>query len=399
MPTPFSRTIRSLRGDSFRPSLWGLFFGLLLLGAWLAWMFLAEVAVYTSSDQARIEVDTGVYSIEALGSGRVITSNLALGKQVQKGDLLVELDSTAQQLELAAAQNVLDSLPGLVTSKQNQIEALKSSIGSGGADCRIAKETAQARYEEARIVAEAAEREEKRNKDLFQKGIVTEADYLQKKTAADQARANANTLKASIKAACSGKSAQNDTINAQIASLQGEIEQINGSIASKKAEIERLKDDIKKRKIVAPVSGEIAEISGMKEGAVVQTGDKLAVILPPGNLKIVAEFIPEAAVGRLLSKQKAQLELDGFPWTEYGRIPATVERVASETRNGFVKVELSIQQPKDSKIVLQHGMPGKIEVEIDQLSPAELILRSAGQMIAGNLSGGGKGGAAPAAGK
>ena len=395
MPTPFSRTVRALKNDGQRRSLWGLFFGLVLLGGWSAWMFLTEVSVYSSSDRVRLEVDSGVYSIEAFGSGRVIASNLVLGKQVKAGELLVELDDTSQQLELDAAEKALASIPGQLDSKEDEVAALIKGGSAIKGDRRTAIEEAKARYEEARLSAEAAEREERLAKDLFQKGINSETEYQAKKNLADQARARAQTAKAAIKTAGSGASLQGSDKEAQIASLQGEIERLKGDIATRKSAIERLKDDIKKRKITSPVDGEIAEVSGTKVGAVVQTGDKLAVILPPGKLKIVAEFIPEAAVGRLIASQKAQLELDGFPWTEYGRVPATVERVASETRDGFIKVEFSIQPSKDSKIPLQHGMPGKIEVVVDVLTPAELILRSAGQVIAGSLNG--PKGAAPAA--
>jgi multidrug resistance efflux pump len=386
MPIPFSRTVRALKNDGQKRSLWGLFFGLVLLGGWGAWMFLTKVSVYSSSDRVRLEVDTGVYSIEAFGSGRVITSNLILGKQVKAGDLLVELDDTSQRLELDAAEKSLASLPGQLSSKENEVAALIKGGSAIKGDRQTAIAEAKARYEEARLAAEAAESEERLAKDLFQKGINSETEYQAKKNLADQARARARTAKASIKTAGSGASLQGSNKDAQIASLQGEIERLKGDIATKESSVERLKDDIKKRKIVSPADGEIAEVSGIKVGAVVQTGDKLAVLLPPGKLKIVAEF-EKAVVGRLLASQKAQLELEGFPWTEYGRVPATVERVASETRDGFVKVELSIQQSKGSRIQLQHGMPGKIEVEIDRLTPAELILRSAGQMIESSLSG------------
>jgi multidrug resistance efflux pump len=393
MPTPFSRTVRSLKNDSHKRSLWGLFFGVALLGGWGAWMFFSEVKVYSSTDKARLEVEGGVYSLEAFGSGRVITSNLSLGKQVKKGELLVELDSESQRLQLAEAEKSLAALPGQLSSKEEEIKAIEKGVSSGGSDIAAAKEEAKARYEEARIAADSAEVEMKRIKGLFEKGIQTEAEYLAAKTKFDQAKANANTLKAAIKTAASGAGVQKSDRAARIASLQGEIERLKGDISSKESAIERLKDDIHKRKIVAPVDGEIAEVSEFKVGAVVQTGDKLAVILPPGQLKTIAEFIPENAVGRLQPGQKAQLELDGFPWTEYGRVPAIVERVASETRNGLIKVEFSIHPASDSKIPLQHGMPGKIEVEVDLMTPAALILRSAGQMVAGGLSGGG---AAPA---
>ncbi len=49
MSIPFSRSMRSLNADSFRPSLVGLSLAIILLAAWLAWFFLAQIALYEIS--------------------------------------------------------------------------------------------------------------------------------------------------------------------------------------------------------------------------------------------------------------------------------------------------------------------------------------------------------------
>ena len=56
MPTSFSRSLRSLEADRFRWSLVGIVVGIVLLATWIAWFFLARVALYEVSDQARLEV-------------------------------------------------------------------------------------------------------------------------------------------------------------------------------------------------------------------------------------------------------------------------------------------------------------------------------------------------------
>ena len=52
--TPFSRTLRALKADSFRGSLLALACVIVLLGGWLAWFFLAKVARYEVTDAARL---------------------------------------------------------------------------------------------------------------------------------------------------------------------------------------------------------------------------------------------------------------------------------------------------------------------------------------------------------
>jgi membrane fusion protein (multidrug efflux system) len=56
-------------------------------------------------------------------------------------------------------------------------------------------------------------------------------------------------------------------------------------------------------------------------------------------------------------------------------------------------VELALDSRSDSRIPLQHGLPGSVEVEIETLSPANLVLRTAGSLLAGPESNSGNFGA------
>jgi len=97
----------------------------------------------------------------------------------------------------------------------------------------------------------------------------------------------------------------------------------------------------------------------------------------------VANFDPPAALGRIRPGQHARLRLEGFPWAQYGSVSATITNVASEIRDGNIRVEMALDSNSDSRIPLQHGLPGSVEVEIETLSPANLVLRTAGSLLAG----------------
>jgi membrane fusion protein (multidrug efflux system) len=76
------------------------------------------------------------------------------------------------------------------------------------------------------------------------------------------------------------------------------------------------------------------------------------------------------------------MRLDGFPWAQYGTIPVKVDRVAREIRDGLVRVEFLPDSQGVSNPLLQHGLIGSVEVEIERASPAVLTLRAAGQTLA-----------------
>jgi hypothetical protein len=102
--------------------------------------------------------------------------------------------------------------------------------------------------------------------------------------------------------------------------------------------------------------------------------------VPHGELIIVADFQPSSALGRLKPGHISRMRLDAFPWSQFGSIDARVTRVATEIRDQMVRVELTPIAPFPSKIVLQHGLPGTVAVNLEEASPAQLILRAVGQM-------------------
>ena len=93
---------------------------------------------------------------------------------------------------------------------------------------------------------------------------------------------------------------------------------------------------------------------------------------------VVAEFAPPEALGRVRPEQRGRLRLDGFPWAQYGTVSATVARVATETQNGKIRVELDVEEA-DFPVSLQHGLTGTLEIEVERVSPAYLVLRSIGR--------------------
>jgi len=130
------------------------------------------------------------------------------------------------------------------------------------------------------------------------------------------------------------------------------------------------------------VTGRLGEVANLRTGAFVSEGDRLGAVVPRGELQAIAYFPPPPALGRIRPGQPARMRLKGFPWTQYGSIAATVASVANEVRDGRVRVEFHIHLDPASPIPIQHGLPGAVEVEVDHVSPATLMLRVAGKLLA-----------------
>jgi membrane fusion protein (multidrug efflux system) len=62
-----------------------------------------------------------------------------------------------------------------------------------------------------------------------------------------------------------------------------------------------------------------------------------------------------------------------------------VRAVASEPRDALVRVELEVD-PASARVPLEHGLPGRAEIEIERIAPAVLVLRAAGAWVQSHAS-------------
>jgi multidrug resistance efflux pump len=382
MATEFSRTLRALETDSFRGSLLALMCVIALLGGWLAWFFLAKVARYEVTDTARLEVDQEMHPVQSPVLARVVSSNLVLGKEVKAGDTLVALDTNAERLQVAEQSTQLAALASQIDSFKAQVSQLEQARAREQQTARVAIEQAGAKYREADALARSADHEAHRLERLAAEGLVPRREYDIGKMEAERLRDAADSLKLEPDRIERDLRTHESDRRAQLENLQSQIRKLEGDRTTVSASVERLSYEVERRVIRAPVSGRLGEVAAtLRPGAVVNEGDRLCAILPPGHLRAIAEFAPPAAFGRIRPGQPARLRLEGFPWAQYGSIAATVSTVASEIRDGKVRVELSIARNPAFTVPLQHGLPGSVEVEVERVSPVALMLRTAGQLI------------------
>jgi membrane fusion protein (multidrug efflux system) len=380
----FARSLATLDRDARRSRAMAIGIASLLLIAWVVWLVASRVSVYAVSEQARLEVDRAVYPVEAPVAGRVVSTNLRVGQTVEAGETLAELDTETQALQvgeqrarLAGINPQLERVNAEIAQEENALQADRQTTAA-------AKAEAQARYDEAKAAVDFALDTERRTAGLFEKRLVSEAEMRRVQADTRQRQAAAETLRLSLLRLDAEQLRKDSDHQIQIERLRRDAAELKAQSGAGSATLERLEHEGQRRRLVAPIAGTIAEISTVRAGGVLQEGDKIATIVPSGALRIVAQFLPASALGRVREGQHARLRLDGFPWTQYGSVTATVASVASEVRDGLVRVELDVDPDTPAAMPLQHGLPGSVEVEVERLSPAALVLRAAGQRLTGH---------------
>ncbi len=378
MSAQFSRTLRSMTAERGLAAHVAWTTAALLLGGWLFWFFSGSVTVYEVSRRARLEVQQSAHPLAAPRAARVLVQALAIGQVVRAGDVLVELDAGAERLRLQEERVRLHAIPLRIGSLRKEIALREQARQREQRAAHAATQSGRFRIEEANAAVEFARDQERRLKEESQHGSIAHSEALRALAEARKLGASRDALGADIVRLESEAQTRESNAQALIENLHRTVAGLEGEMATIGATIQRLELDIERHRVRAPVDGRIGELAVLNAGSWVAEGQKLASVVPSGELRVVAWFEPSAVLGRVRPGQPARMRLDGFPWAQFGSVASVVSAVASEIQDGMVRVEFAPQADALPTLPLQHGLPGAVEIAIEQASPAQMVLRAAG---------------------
>lgn len=381
MPTPFSRTTRSLASDTSRFVLLSWLLGGVLLAGWLWWFFFSRITVYEISSKARIEVNYSAHPIASLVAGKIESITVGLGQDVPEGQILLTLDASHQKLALASEQSRLKAMPPQIDLLNQQIAALEQAKSKDRQAAQAAIDSARSRQKGAGAAEAFASDYAQRLAQLSSSGKTAVIETLRAKAESEKLNSAKQAIAADLQRIHNDAQAHEHQTQAEVDYLRRELAKLTGERDTLQTTIAELQQTIDQHVIRAPAAGQVGDLAPLQIGGYVEIGARLGSIVPRSDLKIVADFPPAAVVGRIRPGQTAQMRLDGFPWAQFGTLPAHVSRVGSEIRDNLVRVEFVPVLAANTQIILQHGLPGSIEVAIEQLSPALLVLRKSGQVL------------------
>jgi membrane fusion protein (multidrug efflux system) len=383
MATGFHHTLRTLRADGFGRSLASIGVVALLIGAWAVWCVRGKISLYETSTNARLEIDRAAYAVQSPLGGNVTGMNLAIGREVKRGDVLFELDSRTEELQREEERSRLGAMEREIDALRSQIAIEEKARLDEQRMAGMAEEVARANAREAEALAGQAAAEAARLTALRAGSLISVREYEAGQSEGRRRRAAADSMAKEVQRVEEDRRAKDSERGTRIRKLETDISRLAGQAEVARSTLARLGHEVERRKVRAATDGRIGEAAVVRAGGVVGEGERLGSIVPEGQLAVVAQFPPPAALGRLRPGQHARLRLTGYPWIQYGAVAATVARVSSEVRDGSVRVELTVDAAQNTTIPLQHGLPGSVEVEVERISPARLLTRLAGRTVAG----------------
>lgn len=92
----------------------------------------------------------------------------------------------------------------------------------------------------------------------------------------------------------------------------------------------------------------------------------------------VTAVFPSGTSDRIKRGQAANFYPEGAVWTQAGPIPAVVARVVPDPSADQARVELALRLDRRLPAPLQQGLKGRVDIELERVSLATLVLRSGG---------------------
>ena len=172
-----------------------------------------------------------------------------------------------------------------------------------------------------------AEKEYKRNKNLFDKKVISEEEY--------------------------------DKYYFQYQSRQNELASL---IQSQLSTWQALKQELKDKELYivrSPISGTIDQFSGIYRGSSIQAGQSLAVISPDSTL-CMEIYVTPRNIGFMSLGMPVNVQVESFNYNEWGTLPGKVTEISSDfltdsQGNSFYKVKCQMER---NYLMLKSGQKG-----------------------------------------
>jgi multidrug resistance efflux pump len=323
---------------------------IVLAGAAVWYLNSRTTAASAASLSASGAFEARQFNLSAEASGRVLEVLVEEGQAVHAGDVLVRLDASLIDAQIAQAQANLTAAQANARAAQSNLELLQA----GPSEQQLA--VAQTAVNQAQIAADAAL---EAYQDLPE-GLEDTANGKAAQLRLDQADA-----------ALDGAQAQYDLTRAgarpeQIAAAQAQLEAAQAQVENARAAVLALETQKARYSLLAPQDGVVLERS-IEPGELASPGAALLVIGRLDELTLTV-YVPEDRYGQIKLNETYPVSVDSFPGETF---PARVMHVSDQAeftprnvqttdsrKNTVFAIRLLVAAP-DGR--LKPGMPADVD--------------------------------------
>jgi len=308
----------------------------------ILWALIAPLP-QTIANQGKLQPGSTVREIEAPAPGVVSSVLVKDGERVRAGQPLLRFDQRDANSKLTAAieirnrlvnentvyQVILGEIPpsGLTLNQRQQLISQRQAVAGRNSAALEDRAKSRERLAGLRTSLVTARDIAQRYRALAAQGATSQVQFLDAQAKVDDLQTLINTEEKEIARL---SASLNATTGGNESDLRSDIEGNLKQIADLDKQIKEARLTLGYSLLKAPVAGIVFDIS-VRPGSVVRDRSEkpLLKVVPQDDLQAKV-YLPNDAVGFVKPGQSADISLDSYQATDYGRLPASVLRVGSD---------------------------------------------------------------------
>lgn len=339
----------------------------------LAWSYFGKLDIHAIA-QGRIQPSGRSKVIQPLEAGKVVAIGVENGSRVKAGDILLELDPTdsgadretqTRELESARAEAARRAVAVAVTRDGDATLnarpiAFDATVGPAvrrREELVLAGDLGQLRSSRANLTAQLAEKVATRDKltasiHSRERGIALAKERVDMRTTLNDQGSLSRALVIEVLSQYESQVTTQVSEKGQLVETEAAIKTVETKIAElvsqfvsdqtgKLAEAERKADKLaqelikataknERSTLKAPISGTVQQLAVSTVGQVVSGGQSLMIVVPSEGPIEIEVMIQNQDIGFVKQGQSAVIKVEAFPFTRYGSITGTVQRVSRD---------------------------------------------------------------------
>lgn len=226
---------------------------------------------------------------------------------VSEGQSIAQLDQASFRAKVAQADASLENAHADLKNAQANVHNVSAAIENAGAEVA----TQQANLERMQVQIVEAHRDLERNRQLFERQLISRSELDAAQTAYDAAAAQRTAARAQLAAA----EAKLRSTRAQLRSAEAQVEKARAQVSQAQASLEQAKVDLDRTIIRSPIQGVVISRN-------VDVGQTVAASLQAPTLFTIAQDltkmqvetnVSEADIGNVSVDQPATFTVDAYP--------------------------------------------------------------------------------------
>jgi HlyD family secretion protein len=291
--------------------------------------------------------------IKCEASGEITKLPVEVSDIVKKGDLLLQLDTRDEELEVKRAQ------VAYVVSKA-KLDQTKLTLKIAQQDLVNSRSRSTAALTSAEVLAQETAAQLERTEQLHEKKMSSVQALQAARTTNAQAIAGLEAAKISLK--------DLETRELQLKSLQQDISIAEQAVVTSEIDLDDARDRLRDTTVQSPMDG-VVTARDVQVGQIISSGtDSVSggttvLYLADLSRMYVLVAVDESDIGGIQKGQKAQITVDAFPTKEF---QGAVVRVAAKgvSSSNVVTFEVKVEVTSPEKELLKPGMTANVEVVI-----------------------------------